>query len=464
MQPEDDDGAETGSGPPPDPSLRAWRHPSEIAAASAAAARPLEVHRSVRAPLLTVGGTALGMVALLGLALYLASASGDGGRPLSGVTAQQRGDSGRALASTTAPRATVSVSATVAGRAGLGSGVGAGAVSTTSTTPPATSAPTTTVPTSAAPSDPATTDERELTEPAPTASLPGGLLDEALQPPAAEQVDGVFGIDGSRLRRLGGFVALEGMVFASASALDGREQVALLTSGAWIEADVIGVDRFTDVAVLTVAADATITSLGTNPSNQFEALAIAAPVPGMKVALAMPGTIDPDLATGTVIGDDLQATTQSGSAVYGALRTSVGRRPGAPGSALRTEDAGGVIGFVIDSSGYLLSAIPIERVLDVGRSFLERGIPAVEWLGVKGTSGDDVGVVLSDIADGGPAMLAGALPGDEIVALDGVPVENMDHLVYLVRMAGAGAVVTLMVERDGQPLALEATIGVRPGG
>ena len=35
---EDDDDYE-GNGPPPDPSTRAWRHPSEIAAANAAAAR-----------------------------------------------------------------------------------------------------------------------------------------------------------------------------------------------------------------------------------------------------------------------------------------------------------------------------------------------------------------------------------------------------------------------------------------
>ena len=34
-----DDDDEEGFGPPPDPSVRAWRHPSEIASAEAAAAR-----------------------------------------------------------------------------------------------------------------------------------------------------------------------------------------------------------------------------------------------------------------------------------------------------------------------------------------------------------------------------------------------------------------------------------------
>ncbi|MFV0258182.1 MAG: hypothetical protein ACK5PP_07010, partial [Acidimicrobiales bacterium] len=39
MRPDDEDEPEVGGGPPPDPSTRSWRHPSEIAAANAAAAR-----------------------------------------------------------------------------------------------------------------------------------------------------------------------------------------------------------------------------------------------------------------------------------------------------------------------------------------------------------------------------------------------------------------------------------------
>ncbi|MDH3680519.1 MAG: S1C family serine protease, partial [Acidimicrobiia bacterium] len=294
---------------------------------------------------------------------------------------------------------------------------------------------------------------------APAAPL--SLLDPMLQPPAAERVDGVFGIDGPRLRRLGGFVALEEMVFTSASALDGRDRVALLAGGAWTEADVIGADPITDVAVLAIA-DGSIATTAPAP-DEIGAVPIAPPVPGIRVALAMPGTIDPALATGAVIGADLRATTPTGSEVYGALRTSVGRRPGAPGSALRTEDTGGVVGFVIDSSGYLLSAIPIERVLEIGRAFLEWGLPAIEWLGIEATTADEGGVVVTDVVAGGPAMDAGAVTGDGILALDGVLVENLDHLVYLIRMAGVGTVVTLDLLRDGQQLTLEATIGSRSG-
>ena len=103
--PDDDDGSETGGGPPPDPSMREWRHPSEIAAAAAAAARtpsedalstevstaqarsPLN-ERPLRMLIGTIAGTAIGVVSLVGLALYLVG-PGDSGANLAADDQQE---------------------------------------------------------------------------------------------------------------------------------------------------------------------------------------------------------------------------------------------------------------------------------------------------------------------------------------------------------------------------------------
>src|SRR6516162_9342634 len=63
--------------------------------------------------------------------------------------------------------------------------------------------------------------------------------------------------------------------------------------------------------------------------------------------------------------------------------------------------------------------------------------------------------------EGGPAASAGILPGDLILSIDGVEVENMQRFVAAIADRGAGAQVRLRVLRLGKEHTLSVTLGQR---
>lgn len=69
-----------------------------------------------------------------------------------------------------------------------------------------------------------------------------------------------------------------------------------------------------------------------------------------------------------------------------------------------------------------------------------------------------VAAVIATVVDGSPADKAGLKPGDEILAFDGQPVADFDHLVKLVE-PNMGRSVTLTIRRNGETIALPITIG-----
>jgi len=64
--------------------------------------------------------------------------------------------------------------------------------------------------------------------------------------------------------------------------------------------------------------------------------------------------------------------------------------------------------------------------------------------------------LIEEVMPGGAAEAAGVLAGDEVVALDGVRIEGVRQWVDLVR-ANPGKILTLEVERGGQPVELQIT-------
>src|SRR6516225_6087885 len=64
--------------------------------------------------------------------------------------------------------------------------------------------------------------------------------------------------------------------------------------------------------------------------------------------------------------------------------------------------------------------------------------------------------------DGGPAANAGIPPGDVILSIDGVEVENMQRFVATIGDRGAGAQVRLRVLRSGKEHTFSVTLGQRP--
>jgi serine protease Do len=72
------------------------------------------------------------------------------------------------------------------------------------------------------------------------------------------------------------------------------------------------------------------------------------------------------------------------------------------------------------------------------------------------------GLLVMQVAEGGPAEAAGVLLGDILVAADGRLFEELDELNDTLDRRGAGEKVGISVIRGGQEVGLEVRIGTRP--
>jgi hypothetical protein len=81
--------------------------------------------------------------------------------------------------------------------------------------------------------------------------------------------------------------------------------------------------------------------------------------------------------------------------------------------------------------------------------------PRGRWgMSTRSDAGDPAAPVVARVVPGSPLARAGLAPADRILAIDGVALESHDDL--LGRLAAAGEVVTLRVERQGRSFDLEA--------
>ena len=178
------------------------------------------------------------------------------------------------------------------------------------------------------------------------------------------------------------------------------------------------------------------------------------------------------------------------------IQTDAPINPGNSGGPLLNR-AGQVIGIntqIISRSGSNSGvgfAIPINTAGRVIPALIEDGEFTYSWLGIAGQTlipdlvaeldlpGGTHGVVISSVAEGGPAARAGlrggsriarleglSLPvgGDVVVSVDGAAVASMDDLMaYLTLNTDPGDAVTLEVIRsNGRSADIKVTLGQRP--
>lgn len=284
------------------------------------------------------------------------------------------------------------------------------------------------------------------------------LLDPSLAPPPEEQVRGVFGLVDGRLQRLADYLVTGDGVVTSADQLTDHRRVALLVEpGRWVEADVVGIDRLTGVGVLEPLDG------GLQPDAEAWAEPGTTEIgPGADVRIPSPGPDGEAWLEGTVIGVAQPLVRADGTALYGTLQTTVRWADASAGGPVYDDGTGIIIGLAIETDEYLASAIPIDRVTEVARSFLELGIADPAWLGVVVTPATDGGAVVDEVLPDGPADGAGLAVGDRIVAVEGEIVDGVDHLIYLLRAAGSGSTIGIEILGDDDRASVEVTIGRRP--
>jgi S1-C subfamily serine protease len=270
----------------------------------------------------------------------------------------------------------------------------------------------------------------------------------------------------------------QGLVLTNNHVIEGATTITVtMDDGSQVEAEVVGADRLSDLAVLRIPPD-NFTVLPVNRESQ--------PRPGEWViaignALALPG--GPAVTVGVVsaVGRTIQGG--QGVTLYGLIQTDTVINPGNSGgpligldgqlvgintSVLRGSTSGGTpiegIGFAINME---TAAQVSEQLIDVGRvrwAFLGLDLAhlAPEQAAAMGLAVRE-GVVVGRVVIDGPSDRAGIEAGDIILSMNGERLATLDDLILMLRQdLKASDEVTVEVFRDGERITLDLVLGERP--
>jgi putative serine protease PepD len=239
--------------------------------------------------------------------------------------------------------------------------------------------------------------------------------------------------------------------------------------GSTAEAEVVGTDPVTDLAVIR-AQD--VSGLTPAVIGDSDALGVGQEV----VAVGSPFGLEATVTSGIVSSLNRPVTVGGGSTdntTYPAIQTDAAINPGNSGGPL-VDMAGEVVGVnssIRSSSSAqgeggsigLGFAIPISKVLPIVEQLRNGETPTHARLGVTvadsvGEDGLVTGAGIEDVNGGSAGEAAGLEPGDVVTKVGEEPVTGTESLIATIRGYRPGDKVTLTVVRDGETLTLDATL------
>ena len=278
----------------------------------------------------------------------------------------------------------------------------------------------------------------------------------------------------------------DGYIITNNHVVEGGSAYEVMVAGETYEADLVGTDPSSDVAVLKAkdASGLTVMELGDSDN-----LTIGEWV----MTLGSPFGLEQSVATGIVSATsrsqimDAQESMQSGGTgeitIYpNMIQTDAAINPGNSGgptfnaagqviginssiasTATSSDSAGSIgIGFAIPSN--LVKRVADEIIKDGKVKHVALGVviksDTVEADGVTrgGATITKSSATGSAVVSGGPADKAGLKEGDTIVAFNGNAVNNNYSLLGYVRAAALGDKVTLTIVRDGKTMDVDVTL------
>ena len=265
----------------------------------------------------------------------------------------------------------------------------------------------------------------------------------------ARSIDpGVTAFDANAGSELGvssgsGFVLdADGRIVTNAHVVSGVTDVEVtFADGKRVQAQVIGKDEETDLAVLSVAPD----GLDLEPLELGDSDGVREG--DRVVALGNPTGLQATAGTGSISGAGMRVEASGEYVIDGLLETDAVIVPATSGGPLVADD-GQVIGITSrlgDDTGY---AVPANVARDVLTQLEDSHKVIRPWIGIRGR-GTANGVQLVGVHQGGPADEAGLQPGDVVESIDDVTVRTLGGLLGEVDRHSVGDSVELSVVRSG---------------
>jgi serine protease Do len=262
----------------------------------------------------------------------------------------------------------------------------------------------------------------------------------------------------------------DGYILTNNHVVDGADEITVrLTNGDEFEAQLIGADAASDVAVLKIESE-NLPAVKLGNSDELR-------VGEWVLAIGSPFNFEYSVTAGIV---SAKGRALGGNDRYVPfIQTDVAINPGNSGGPLFNLD-GEVVGInsqIYTRSGGFMGvsfAIPINIAMSVAEQLKENGIVQRGWLGVEmyAAFNDDLelakslgleraeGALVARVFSDSPAEKAGIQTNDVIIDLNGSEVKRYSDLPPLVGLIKPGDTVEAIILRDGKKRKVSVTIGI----
>lgn len=263
----------------------------------------------------------------------------------------------------------------------------------------------------------------------------------------------------------------EGFVLTNNHVVEDAQFVRVVfLDGRIYQAEVVGTDPLTDIAVIKVAAP------DPTPIEFADINAVRIGDPAIAIGNPLGLTGGPSVTSGIVSAFNRQLTVTASETLFGLIQTDAPITRGSSGGAL-LDGGGRLIGITtaigvsdVGAEG-LGFAVPVNLVRGIAEDLIADGEVRHAFLGITGEdafelTADDarlpIGARIFAIEPESAIGDAGAQAGDTIAAINGAQVANMNELVAILRTYRAGETIDVKLLRDDQTIDIRVVLDRRP--
>ena len=264
----------------------------------------------------------------------------------------------------------------------------------------------------------------------------------------------------------------DGLALTNHHVVEGAQSIKVrLWDDREFEAEVIGVDPQTDVALMKISVTEK-DKLQAVPLGDSDKVRVGETV----LAIGNPLGLSHTVTSGIVSALERRDLAPEGRQIYAEfIQTDASINPGNSGGPLISIH-GEVIGIntAINRQGQGIGfAIPINIIKTLLPHLQKNGYVVRTWIGIRmqevtlplaKSFGLDrpQGALVTEVIENGPAQAAGIQPGDVILKFDGKVVRKSDQLPWLASTAGAARPIDIELLRKGKSRKLTVTLEEQP--
>ncbi len=265
----------------------------------------------------------------------------------------------------------------------------------------------------------------------------------------------------------------DGYIVTNYHVIEGGTAFKVTVGGETYDAEVVGYDASSDLAVIKAKNASGLTAIEVGDSDAIK-------IGEWVMSIGSPFGLEQSVATGIVSATSrsqiMDSQTGGTTTIYtNLIQTDAAINPGNSGGALVDSD-GKLIGIntlITSYSGNYSGvgfAIPVNYAMDIAQQIIDGKTPTHAQLGVTMTSVNSSmakryglsatsGAYVTSVSSGSGAAEAGIEVGDIITKFDGKDVASASDLTIDVRSKNPGDKVSIEVNRNGETKTFEVTLG-----